>query len=402
VTVPNRSIEEMAAERQAALESRKTIPIDDITFRTELYPRARADDATIDRYRQAVDRLPPVVTARPERILVDGYHTWQAKKREGYTAVDFVDLGDLTDQEILEESIRRNAVHGTQLSMADKRALVIERLWDMYGGDDNSAGCHARCAELLSVTGRVVEKWTAEIREEKDRALRQRAWALHLLNQWSERKIAAEMGESKTNVHRWLVQMRTDSQMDHPPDSCQVYDVWDFAQARSDSSYFGRMPSQLVENLLWLYTKPEQTVFDPFAGVGTTVLAALAMGRKVWASDLSPCDLTLPIHQHDILSGWPKDAPDVVDFELLDPPCWRQARGKYPAHPDQLGDMELDVFMDAWARVVSTCVERLAPGGKLAYIISPTQKDWQVTDHAVEMRQACLDAGLIQRRVCWL
>jgi hypothetical protein len=40
-----------------------------------------------------------------------------------------------------------------------------------------------------------------------------------------------------------------------------------------------------VANLLWLYTEPGEIVVDPFAGGGTTVDAAKAMSRRVWASD---------------------------------------------------------------------------------------------------------------------
>jgi DNA modification methylase len=28
--------------------------------------------------------------------------------------------------------------------------------------------------------------------------------------------------------------------------------------------HFGRMPPQVVENLVWLYTEPADVVFDPF------------------------------------------------------------------------------------------------------------------------------------------
>jgi hypothetical protein len=42
------------------------------------------------------------------------------------------------------------------------------------------------------------------------------------------------------------------------------------------------MPPAVVENLLWLYTEPGDIVVDPFAGGGTTIDGAKAMGRRVW------------------------------------------------------------------------------------------------------------------------
>lgn len=35
------------------------IPVDQVVFVKELYPRLREDDAAIERYRAAIDRLPP-------------------------------------------------------------------------------------------------------------------------------------------------------------------------------------------------------------------------------------------------------------------------------------------------------------------------------------------------------
>jgi DNA modification methylase len=72
---------------------------------------------------------------------------------------------------------------------------------------------------------------------------------------------------------------------DKPWGVVQHFDVWSFQNGGGDSSYFGRMPPAVVENLLWLYTEPGDIVVDPFAGGGTTIDVAKAMGRRVWASD---------------------------------------------------------------------------------------------------------------------
>jgi hypothetical protein len=64
--------------------------------------------------------------------------------------------------------------------------------------------------------------------------------------------------------------------------------VWSFSNGGDDSSYFGRMPPAVVENLLWLYTEPGDIVVDPFAGGGTTIDVARRWGagcvgeRCVW------------------------------------------------------------------------------------------------------------------------
>ena len=68
---------ELAVIEQSVSE----IKTSDVEFVKELYPRIKPDDATIERYRDAIENLPPIVLARG-RILVDGYHRWQAHSRE--------------------------------------------------------------------------------------------------------------------------------------------------------------------------------------------------------------------------------------------------------------------------------------------------------------------------------
>jgi hypothetical protein len=69
------------------------IPIDQVAFVKELYPRHREDDAVIEQYRASLDLLPPIKVAR-ERILVDGLHRLQAFRREGATEIPAINLGN--------------------------------------------------------------------------------------------------------------------------------------------------------------------------------------------------------------------------------------------------------------------------------------------------------------------
>jgi hypothetical protein len=186
---------------------------------------------------------------------------------------------------------------------------------------------------------------------------------------------------------------------EQPPDSRQHFDVWSFSNLPprlGGRGFFGQMPPQAVENLLWLWSEPGQMVVDPFAGSGTTLDVAGQMGRFAWASDLHP---TRPsIHQHDITTGWPDAAPPEADLILLDPPYWRQAAGRYSDDVADLGNQSLAAFMDSWRAVLGACVPHLAAGGRLAFIISPTQDGERVVDHAFDMYAAALDAGLVAER----
>lgn len=369
------------------------LAIDKVEFVKELYPRLREDDAAIERYRAAIDRLPPIAIARGH-VLVDGFHRWQAYRREGLTEIAVENLGNLTDIEILKESIRRNASHGRQLEEGDKKRMV-ELLY--RGGTRDKQ----ELADLLSIALSTVEKYWATARSDEKADQQAKAWDLWL-DCLSIRDVATALdGPDENTVGGWLSRKADESGFRDAPASRQHFDIWNFQKADDDAgsaSYFGRMPSQVVENLLWFYTEPGDIVFDPFAGGGTTIDVAKRMGRRVWSSDRKPSTPTLPIHEHDIAKGWPKDAPSKADFILLDPPYWQQAKGRYSDDAADLGNMSLDDFMASWKKIVTECVKHLSPDGRLAFIISPTQlDDGSVVDHAYAM--ATITGLTVERRI---
>jgi transposase len=349
-----------------------TIAIDSITFVKALYPRLREDAATIERYRAAIDLLPPIVVARTH-VLVDGLHRLQAHRREGRDSICAIDLGNITDAEIFNESIRRNAGHGLQLSLRDKEHLA-SKLWQTYAHLLN-ADRTAEIAKLLAVSTKSVERWTRDTRAREKEAQKERAWDMWL-DCKTEQQIADAIQVHQTTVGEWIKEKRQLPEFLSPPESRQHFDVWQFATADDDAgtpSYFGKLPPQIIENLLWLFSEPGQIVVDPFAGGGTVIDIAKRMGRRVWASDRCPATPTLPIHAHDITTGWPSAAPARANFIFLDPPFWIQSTGRYSSDPADLGNMSLDDFLAAWQKTLKTCAAHIAPDGLVAFIVSPAE-----------------------------
>jgi hypothetical protein len=360
------------------------IPVGSVRFVKELYPRLKPLDDVVERYRDALESLPPITIAR-DGVLVDGYHRWQAHVREGSETIAVEDLGNLTDAEIIRESIQRNASHGQQLSRADKKRLA-GHLWVSFA-DFGAPERVQEIAGLLAVSDRSVQDWTKDVRKAEKEQQQAKAWDLWL-DCLSERATAERVGVSDTAVHEWLLAYRESAEYKQPPASRQHFDIWQFQNADRDSgqqSYFGAVPPQVIENLLWFWTEPGETIVDPFAGSGTTVDVAKAMGRRVWASDIRGSHYSphLPIHAHDIIHGWPDDAPRKADIVFLDPPYWQQAAGRYSSEPGEMAEMDLDAFYAAWDQVAKTCMDHAT---RIAYIISPTQRDdGSAVDHAIEM-----------------
>jgi hypothetical protein len=390
-----------------------TIPIQSIRFVKELYPRIKPNDEAIERYRDALDKLPPIIIAR-DGVLVDGYHRWQAHVREGVEQIQAEDLGNLSDAEIMREAITRNASHGQQLSRQDK-AREAGRLWKAFENLEPGER-EKEIAELLAINVKTVQRATKDARKEEKQVMQEKVWQLHL-SCLSQRQITDATGVPVQTINGWLSDFgqlsifgqppsRTDAQ---PWGSIQHFDVWSFAsndrEGGGQQSYFGACPPQIMENLLWLYTEPgKSVVVDLFAGSGTTLEVSHRMGRRAWVSDIRGNHYSphLDIHQHDATTGWPGDAPAKVDLLFLDPPYWKQAAGRYSSEPGELAEMTLPDFNKAWAKLLTDCKSRLSVGGKIAYIISPTEdkEGGVVVDHAMEMAAAAMSIGYrIHRRI---
>jgi hypothetical protein len=153
------------------------IPTTDIRFVKELYPRLKPHDDVVERYRDALDNLPPIVIAR-DGVLVDGYHRWQAHVREGIETIQVENLGNLTDAEIIRESIKRNATHGQQLTRSDKQRMA-GYMWTVLA-DFSAADRVKEISQLFAVTERAVQSWTKDVRKEGDASNRAKAWDLWL------------------------------------------------------------------------------------------------------------------------------------------------------------------------------------------------------------------------------
>ena len=380
-------------------QTASVISVADVEYVKDLYPRLKPNDDAIERYRDAVDCLPPIVVARG-RVLVDGYHRWQAHRREDRETVQAIDLGDLTDAEIFNESIRRNAEHGQQLSRSDKKSLA-GKLWQTKAHLPNAERT-AEIMSLLAVSERAVQDWTKGARSDEKKAAQEKAWDLWL-DCVEQKDIAVSVGVSEASVSGWFKERKSALSESDAPESRQHFDVWQFATTNKDSgsqSYFGAIPPQVVENLLWFYTDPGDVVMDLFAGSGTTIDVAKRMGRRVWAADIRGDHYSphLPIHKHDATQGWPEEAPSKAKLLLLDPPYWKQAQGRYSSEDNELGEMDLDRFYESWRTVLQAAHGKAE---RVAYIISPTQnEDGSVVDHATDMLRAAWDIGFtVERRI---
>lgn len=114
-----------------------------------------------------------------------------------------------------------------------------------------------------------------------------------------------------------------------------VEDVWDIPNVKSNhvekTDHPCQFPVGLIERLVLSMTKPDDLVFDPFAGVASAGVAAAIHGRRFWGCELMPeyagvglerlndalagkahyrsHDKPLYDHTKSSLSKWPEDEP---------------------------------------------------------------------------------------------
>ncbi len=328
--------------------------VKDVIFREDLYPRFEMDNDAVERYRANLEELPPILVTN-ENILVDGKHRLRAHQlaRVDEIEADRIDLTD--DNEILKESIRRNAKHGQQLDSKEKKDLA-QRLFD-----DNVD----ELVELLAVSKSIIFDWTMEQRTEAKDARDKQIIQMYL-NLRTQQWIADELGIGKRTVERSIAKIPELEKWREPPDSIQYYDVWNFPKLdrQYGQEYEGRIPGQIIENVLWYFTKPKDMVCDPMVGGGTTLDVCNAMYRRCLGLDTNPVhDRTI---EHDLRNGYPEGYLKA-DLIFMDPPYFKKKSEEY-----QLAE-ELDVkdnFIEFAKQWVEFCNQGLKKDGIVALLIS--------------------------------
>lgn len=358
-----------------------TIKASEVVYREDLYPRFKPNPSKIQEYAENLELLPPIEVSQ-HHILIDGYHRWKAYQTAGVDEIPCVITEVKSEQELLMLAVRRNAAHGQQLTQEEKKRYAI-RWWDVLPDDE--------IIETLSISRNTFLRWTRDKRREKEAEQKHRVYDLWMRCETQER-IAEQVGVPRQTVADWIANF---AEIDPEADSGifrdfepELYTVWNFGKATNEVRHFGNIPPEIIENLLYYYTKPFDVVFDPFGGGGSTIDVCLRRKRRYYVSDLNPIPARPDIRKHDITQGLPDDLP-VPDLVFLDPPYWKQAKGKYSDDPNDLGNMDLERFLETIGSIARDVKRkwRADHSGKLAIIIGP----WNVIGEFVDLPFLCYE-----------
>jgi len=76
-----------------------------------------------------------------------------------------------------------------------------------------------------------------------------------------------------------------------PPKNKSVRDVLEFPRIKSRNAYPTEKPEPLIETLIKQSSFEDDLIVDPFAGSGSTIHAALSLGRQAFGFDIQPATI---------------------------------------------------------------------------------------------------------------
>jgi DNA modification methylase len=148
----------------------------------------------------------------------------------------------------------------------------------------------------------------------------------------------------------------------------KVFTVWNFSKCNEHfgvPDFPGRVPAQIVQNVLHYYSEKGDFVVDPMAGSGTTEDVCRVMERKSLSLDISP--IRKEIVENDIRNGFPTSAKNC-DLIFLDPPYFKKLANHERYAKDYITDRNL--WLQFMGKLAKDCFETVKPSGIVALLIS--------------------------------
>lgn len=154
------------------------------------------------------------------------------------------------------------------------------------------------------------------------------------------------------------------------------YDVWTFSTCdpRFGADYPGRIPGQLVAQVLYFFTEQGDLVLDPMAGSGTTLDVAKVLKREARGYDAHPS--RPDIVPHDLRDGWPKETEEA-SLIFLDPPYYKKMDAGYG--DSSISRLSREEYLAFFSHLARSVPRRFT--GKLALLMSDYNEEGRPEDN---------------------
>lgn len=168
--------------------------------------------------------------------------------------------------------------------------------------------------------------------------------------------------------------------------------VWHIANT-SDPNHPAVFPLEIPHRLIKLFSFYDETVLDPFAGIGTTAIASLNLGRRCICFEQNPAYVRIIqdrcnelIYKEDHVRVVLGDSRNMdlleensVGIVITSPPYWNKAN--YGNKPENLGNEPVyPQFFNNIMPVFKECFRVLMPGRKLCLVTANVN---QHTEHGL-------------------
>jgi hypothetical protein len=395
-----------------------SVKVADVIMNLDLYPREKVSQQKVDEYVSLIGVLPPI-TINQDNVLIDGAHRLYAYKAAGREKIEVEVVQTSGDDDLFLKAVELNARHGYQMTQKEKKQHVVRLYMKLLQNPSDVSYDPSRLRSVFSIPDSTWSDWV------KDKeALFEGQLLGRILDLWlsgcTQERIAKELGTTHKTVSTKLSEMQEviNVLVENPESEIGtkyqflkdkmellyqfdplLYNVKFLTVNDDDNTHFGRFPSVYMENLLYYHTNMYDTVFDPFAGGGTTIDACKKWIRRYYCSDMNPVESRKhEITKWNILNGIPKDAPAKFDFVFLDPPYWRQAEGIYSKDKQDLGNMSLEEFYAAIEKIVKMVKTKMVEGSRITFVIQPSQykNEFIYEDHTLVMHQIFVTSGFIE------
>lgn len=172
----------------------KMLTVNPAKVEITIYPRRRRPEEKDVEHLRGVEPHHKIVTANGGKVLVDGAHRILAAQLDGKKAVEVLDLGNITEEEVLRQAVERNSVHGKQLTMAEKQDMAVK-----FAGAFNVG----TLCDMMGVAERTMSRWLAEAKASNRAQIV--ATALKLIDKGkSVTAIAKQLGVARGTLQGWL------------------------------------------------------------------------------------------------------------------------------------------------------------------------------------------------------
>ena len=99
--------------------------IGDLKLDDSVWPRSALDEEAIERYRDCLQELPPIVVDRETMTVLDGWHRVEAHRREGLETIP-VKYDSCVPHFFLARSYALNARHGLPMDNEIRDQIIVD------------------------------------------------------------------------------------------------------------------------------------------------------------------------------------------------------------------------------------------------------------------------------------